>query len=317
MKPQSSTLAAIAYLSAGILAFVLTDTIMKLASTSYPIHQALVIRGLSAVPAALLLVYAGGAAKALKGSTRAIWPRSALITLANITLFLGLATLPLATASALCQTIPLFIVVLSVLLLKERVGYMQWGALLAGFAGAIIIIHPGEGAFEWAMILPLLSALFYAGNVIWVRKTGNQNPTEVIAFQGTLWLSAAGVLLALAFGFGELDWEIQRHPTMDFLLRGWQWPEAYHLAALLVCGVIGAAATLLLTKGYAMSSASLLAPFEYTGLIWSILLGWVIWGHLPSSKDWLGMALLVAAGVVSVSTAESGNTETGEDGEQH
>ncbi len=76
--------------------------------------------------------------------------------------------------------------------------------------------------------------------------------------------------------------------------------------------MIGATATLMLTKGYAASSASRLAPFEYTALLWSILLGWMIWDHLPSGKEWLGMAMLVAAGLVSVYAADSDEDEPAE-----
>ena len=312
MKHYSSSLVAIAYLSLGIVAFAVQDLILKLSSTNYPIHQALVIRGLAAIPIALFTVYIAGSFKAIKGSTRAMWPRSALIVVTNFAYYLALATLPLATVSALYLTTPFIITALSVLFLQEKVNYFQWGALVAGFVGALIIVHPGEGEFEWAMMLPLLAALAYAGSVILVRRMDSESNSEVVAFQGTTWLSVAGLLLALLLGFGELNWEIQQHPSMDFLLRGWQWPELSHFGALLACGVIGATATLMLTKGYAASSASRLAPFEYTALLWSILLGWMIWDHLPSGKEWLGMAMLVAAGLVSVYAADSDEDEPAE-----
>lgn len=306
MKTLSSPLVAIIYLSIGIAAFAIQDLILKLASTDYPIHQALVIRGLAAIPVALLTVYLAGTMKALKGSTRAMWPRSLLIVITNFAYYMAVAALPLATVSALYLTTPFIITILSVLFLQEKVNYIQWGALIGGFLGALIIVHPGEGAFEWAMLLPLLAALAYAGSVVLVRKMEGEGLTEVIAFQGTTWLSVMGLVLALALGLGEFDWEVQQHPSLDFLLRGWQQPDLLNVVALLICGVVGAAATLMLTKGYAASSASHLAPFEYTALLWSIVLGWLIWDHLPTGKEWLGMALLVAAGLISVYAADKG-----------
>ena len=96
---------------------------------------------------------------------------------------------------------------------------------------------------------------------------------------------------------------------MDFLLRGWKWPSTADFAVLLVCGIVGAASTFLLTKAYTLSTASGLAPFEYTALLWSIFLGWLVFDHLPAAKDWAGIALLVAAGLVSVYASDKAEAE--------
>ena len=316
MRLQSISVMAILYLCVGVAAFAIQDLIMKVASDDYPIHQALVIRALAALPIALIVGYMAGAFKAIKGSTRAMLPRSLLLVITNLSYYLALATLPLATVSALYLTAPLMITVLSVLLLQEKVNSAQWAAVIAGFVGMLFIVHPGYGEFEWAMTLPLLSALAYAGSVIFVRKMGGNDDSAVIAFQGTAWLSMAGVVLGLMLGFGEMEWEIQSHPSMDFLLRSWREPGLFDFLALLTSGVVGAAATLFLTKAYTSATASGLAPFEYTALIWSIVLGWLVWNHLPSGKEWVGIIILVAAGLASVYAADKGAEKAAETASQ-
>lgn len=301
----------IIYLAIGVGAFVVQDLIIKISSDTYPLHQALSIRALAAIPVALLFVFMTGTMKALKGSTRAMWPRSMLLVITNMSYYLALALVPLATANALYLTAPFLITILSVLFLKERVSFIQWAAVAAGFVGVILIIHPGEGAFEWAMALPLLSALSYACSVIFVRKMQAENDASIIAFQGAMWLSFTGVIMGAMLGFGELGWEIQQHPSADFLLRGWQWPNTSDVILILVGGAVGSAAMLFLTKAYATSSASVLAPFEYTALLWSIVLGWLIFSHLPSAREWLGIVILVAAGLASALHTRQDNPQPG------
>lgn len=291
-------------LCAGIAAYIVQDMIMKIASGQYPIHQALAFRALTAIPIAVLIIHLTGSLKAIKGSTRPMLPRSLLTVLCNLTYYLAIAALPLATVGALYLSAPLMITALSVLLLNEKVNTAQWLAVAAGFVGVVLIIHPGSGLFEWAMVLPLLSALTYAGAVILVRKAGDKGDSGVMALQSQAWLSVTGVALGLLLGFGQMKGDVQLHPSMSFLLSGWQWPSAWDFGVLLVCGVVGSASTFLLTRAYSLSDASRLAPFEYTALLWSIFLGWLVWGHLPALKDWAGIALLVGAGMVSVYMAD-------------
>ena len=300
-----------AILCLGIAAYIVQDLIMKIASGHYPIHQALALRALTALPIAVLLIYLSGSLKAIKGSTRPMLPRSMLTVICNLTYYLALAALPMATVGALYLSAPLMITALSVLLLQEKVNAAQWGAVAAGFVGVVLIIHPGYGVFEWAMVLPLLSALTYAGAVILVRKAGGDSDSGVMALQSQTWLSLTGVALAIMLGAGQFASDVQLHPSMSFLLSGWQWPSTRDFIVLLVCGVVGSASTFLLTKAYTLSDASSLAPFEYTALLWSIALGWLVFGNVPPLKDWAGIGLLVGAGLVSVYMAEKKKAPAG------
>lgn len=304
MAQASSYARGAVILCAGIAAYIVQDLIMKLASGHYPIHQALAFRAVTAIPVAVLFIWLAGNMKSIKGSTRPMLPRSVLTVLCNLTYYLALAALPMATVGALYLSAPLMITALSVLLLQEKVNTAQWLAVAAGFAGVVLIIHPGGGLFEWAMVLPLLSALTYAGAVIYVRKAGSDGDSGVMALQSQAWLSVTGLVLGLLLGAGELSSDVQTHPSMGFLLSGWAWPTARDASVLLLCGAVGAASTYLLTRAYTLSDASRLAPFEYTALLWSIALGWLVWGDFPAAKDWVGIGLLVGAGLASVYTAD-------------
>lgn len=228
-------------LCAGVAAYIVQDLIMKVVSGNYPIHHVLVSRAVTAIPIGVLIVHVTGNLKALKSSAVPMLPRSLLEVLCNLTYYLAVATLPLATVGALYLSAPLMITALSVLLLQEKVNPLQWAAVAAGFAGVILIIHPGYGAFEWAMVLPLLSALTHAGGVIYVRLSGKDFDSSVMALQTQGWLSITGIALALCLGFGGLNWDIQQHPSMDFLLRGWQSPSVTDAVVLMACGIAGAA----------------------------------------------------------------------------
>lgn len=304
MKIASAYGQGAALLCAGVAAYIMQDLIMKVASGNYPIHQALVFRAITALPIAALIIYLTGSLKLLRGSTLPMLPRSLLLVLCSLTYYLAVATLPLATVGALYLSAPLMITALSVLLLEEKVNALQWAAVAAAFAGVILIIHPGYGTFDWAMSLPLLSALAYAGAVILERKSIDNGDPGVMALHSQSWLTLTGVALGLMLGFGQLSGETLQHPSMDFLLRGWQWPSARDFAILLLCGIVGSASTFLMTKAYTFSTASALAPFEYTALLWSIFLGWLVFGDLPASKDWAGIALLVGAGLLCVYAAD-------------
>jgi drug/metabolite transporter (DMT)-like permease len=147
--------------------------------------------------------------------------------------------------------------------------------------------------------------------VILVRKAGGDSDSGVMALQSQAWLSLTGVMLGIMLGAGQFASDVQLHPSMSFLLSGWQWPSTRDFIVLLVCGVVGSASTFLLTKAYTLSDASSLAPFEYTALLWSIVLGWLVFGHFPPLKDWAGIALLVGAGLASVYMTEKRKAPAG------
>lgn len=286
----------ILFLVAGVAVFSVQDLILKLLSGGYPLHQAMVLRSLTAIPFLLLLVHLDGGLRSLftAGTKAMIW-RGGVMFLAYTSYYLALAALPMATTVALYFSGPLFITILSVFFLAERVGPRRWMALLAGFAGVIIMVRPGGSLFDWAAVLPVLSGLTYAISMIAARRLGTTESAAALAFWGNAVFLVAALVMSAILGTGRF--EADTHPSLAFLLRGWVMPDAFDLTLMMACGVIAAAGLTLLTQAYRIGEASVVTPFEYTGLLWSVAYGWVFWRDWPTMPDWTGIAIIVAAGL--------------------
>lgn len=292
-----NTIRGVACLLAGLMIFSVQDVILKLLSGDYPLHQAMLVRSLTAVPLMALIVHRSGGLGTLAAPG---WPRmlgrGLLNFMAYTCYYLALAALPLPTTVALYFTAPLFITLLSILVLGEQVTTLRWVALLTGFAGVLVMVRPGSDLFNWATLLPLVSGLCYGGSMILARRMGGSFTAPAMAFHGNLIFLANAALLALVFGGGQFANESQA--SLGFLTRGWVTPALPDLLGMMACGVIAAIGLTLLTTAYRIAQASLVAPFEYTGLIWSVLYGWVIWHDWPDATGWIGISIIVGAGLL-------------------
>jgi drug/metabolite transporter (DMT)-like permease len=286
----------IACLVAGVALFSIQDLILKALSGEYPLHQAMVLRSVTAMPLLLAFVAFDGGLRTLH--TRG-WPillaRGAILFAAYASYYLGLAALPLASAVALFFAAPLFITAMSVIVLDEQVGPRRWVAVLAGFGGVVVIVRPGSALFDWAALLPVAAGFAYGLSMIYARRIGVRETAAVMAFYGNGVLMAGAVLLALAFGTGAFA--AGEHRSMGFLMRGWAAPSFVDLGLMLACGVVAAAGLTLLTQAYRIAEANVVAPFEYTALLWAVIYGWAFWRDLPDATAWVGIAVIVGSGL--------------------
>ena len=283
-------------LTAGIGIFSLQDVIIKLISGAYPLHEVMVVRSIVAMPLLLAFVALGGGLRLiLSPRWRMLLLRGALMFIAYFAYYLGLASLPLATSVSLYFASPLFITVLSVWMLAEQVGPRRWAAVLVGFAGVLIMVRPGGALFAWAALLPVFAGLSYAVSQVTARKLGELESAAVMATYGNIVFLGVGVLLALVFGGGAFANESD--PSLAFLVRGWTWPTAFDVSLMLACGLIAAVGLVLLTEAYRATEANIVAPFEYTALVWGVLYGWLIWREAPDAVGWAGMAVIIGAGL--------------------
>ncbi len=299
LAPQrafSQNLRAIGLLTAGIALFSVQDLILKLLSGAYPLSEAMVFRSLTALPLILLLVHFDGGLKTLTtpGMTRMIG--RGFVVFAPYTLYyLALAALPLATVIALFFAAPLFITLLSVAMLGERVGPLRWSAVLVGFGGVILMARPGTELFDWAALLAVAAAACYALAMILARQIGARETAAAMAFWGNaVFLLCAG-LLSLIFGTGAF--EGATHKSLAFLTRAWVTPTPQDLALMCACGVIAAVALTLLTQAYRLGEASIVASFEYSSMIWGVLYGWMFFADWPNRTGWTGIAIIAGAGL--------------------
>ncbi|WP_353937403.1 DMT family transporter [Mesorhizobium liriopis] len=292
-------------LVAGIAVFSAQDVIIKLLSDTYPVHQAMTIRSLVALPLLLALVaVTGGVSTLVSKSAPLLAARGAIMFVSYTSYYLAFAALPLATCVAIFFVAPLFITILSAFFLRESVDAPRWVAVLMGFLGVLVIIRPGTVVFDAATLLPVLAALTYAVSQTLARKLGETNSAAVMTFYGNGVYLLAGIVLAMAFG-GSGSTE-GMHKSLSFLMRSWSDPSVRDLLLMAACGVIAAVGLTLLSQAYRSTRASTVAPFEYVAILLSIAYGWFIWGEWPDFIAWAGIAIVISSGLYVMARERGG-----------
>lgn len=294
-------LIGITSLCLGILIFSTQDAIIKAVSADYAVTQAIVTRSVVAFPILLLFVHWEGGIRQI--FSRRFWAlsfRGLILLVAYTSYYLAFPALPLAEAIVLFFTAPFLVTFLAAPILGERVQFKAIIALFVGFAGVLVILRPGFGFFEPAALLSLLSALTYALAMLFARKLGVSEPASVMAFyQNWVYLLGAGIM---ALSFHAAGIVTAEHPSLAFLVRPWAWPDTLSLIMMAACGIIAAVAMSLLTQAYRMADASLVTVFEYTGMIWGPLWGFLFFAEVPPYTTLLGMVLILAAGLIVLLT---------------
>jgi drug/metabolite transporter (DMT)-like permease len=197
--------------------------------------------------------------------------------MALIAIVVALRELPLAVVVSLSYAAPLFITVLSIFLLSEKVGVFRWLAVLIGFIGVIIIAEPGFKGMNYLYFLPLIFCIGMAFVTITIRKLSTTEPIWLISIFFTITISIAGVAT---------------------IPMGWIMPNFQDFILLALIGVTGGSANLFLTQSYKLSEVSLVAPLKYLALIFAIIFGYLIWNEIPTVKTLIGASLVVLASLI-------------------
>ncbi|WP_164659344.1 DMT family transporter [Tropicibacter sp. Alg240-R139] len=299
---QSRPGTGIAFIIAGMIAISINDMLIKQLSGDYPLHQMVFLRSSIGITLSMVLVYFEGGVSLLKtGHPMLHSVRCIMVVASNMSFFVALAALPLADVTALFFAAPLFITVLSIPMLGEKVGVMRITAVVIGFAGVILMQRPWEGSDSAAadrivLLLPVLAALTYAINQVMTRKLGATTKASALAvyIQGMFIIVSIGFYLIAGDGRYAEGLE---NPSWVFLLRAWVWPEQgdwfYFIWLGLNSGVVGYC----LAQAYRLADAATVAPFEYVGLPMAIFWGWLLWAEIPSLEVWAGMAMIMGSGL--------------------
>ena len=277
---MSPTLKGVLASAGGILLLTVNDAVSKYLTQSFPVGQVICLRQaatLLVIVPYVMLATGWGALRVVSWSGQVT--RGALFVAGASLMVLGLSLLPLATVITIMFVSPTFIAALSMPLLAERVSVSRWIAITAGFAGVLIVVRPGGAAFEWALLIPVAGSFVNALRDIMTRRLARTETSVAILFWSTIIVTAASATTAVS---------------------GWQ-PVTIEAAAWFVgVGVLNAGAHFLLIEGYRLAEAALVAPVRYTGLIWAVVLGYLVWGHLPDAWVILGAAVIVASGIYMI-----------------
>ncbi len=260
--------------------FSVAAAFVKALDGAIPLVQVIFCRNLFAIPALLPLLWRHGGWAALRTSNPLMHAaRTAAGLMGMAGAFYGYAVLPLAMVTALGFTMPLFLTLLSIPLLGERVGPRRGAAVLVGFCGVLIMAQPGAGGGGQiaGMLMVLMGALGWALAMISIRRMGEAGEQGVTI---VLWFAIGAALVS---GLASIPVWVAPTPA--------QW------ALLIGTGAVSALAQVLMTEGYRRGEATLLAPFEYSAILWTTLMGVLVWGELPDLWDFAGIAVLVASGL--------------------
>ena len=191
--------------------------------------------------------------------------------------FWALQYLQLTVTSSIFFTVPIIIALIGAVFFGERLGRGRWAAILAGFAGVLVIVRPGSAQFHPAMLGSLVNAVIYALFMLMTRRLAAYETPEKIQY-----LPAVGAAVLLT----------------PFAIAGWEWPDTW-LEWTVVCllGVFGATGHYLLALAHRYASASVIAPFLYQQVIYMALFGYLVFGDVPAPAVWIGAAVVVVSGL--------------------
>ena len=245
------------------------DALLKSLVSALPLGQVIAIRGFFALIVVVMLApKVGGFARLRAKRHRVVLLCSGLLV-ANIVLFpLSLPHMPLADAIILAYTSPIWVVALAPILLSERVRWQQWLAVLLGFVGACLVIKPGSGAFNWAVILPLIVAFLVGLRDMLTRKiAGDETALSIVAYTNGLTIIAGMAMLPL----------------------GWEEISRLQLGQLALAGILFSVAQVMMVEAFRLVEATVLSTFKYSSILYAALFGYVFWGDL---LDFLTVRLL-------------------------
>jgi drug/metabolite transporter (DMT)-like permease len=188
--------------------------------------------------------------------------------------FYAVSMLPLADATALAFSQPLFSVVLAAVVLHEKVRWRRWSATIVGFVGVLVMARPGSGSLQPGAIVALLNALAVGISILLVRRLSDSEPPLMILTQFAIFST---LLLAL--------------PAIWF----WRWPSAYGWALAVGVSVTATLGQYFWVQAFAAGEMSAVAPFDYLRLPFAVFVGWLIWGEMPEIWTYIGASIVIAS----------------------
>lgn len=295
-QPRRTNLIGIMCVLGGTFALGVQDMIIKLISGTYPLHEIGFVRSVFAILLTCVFLRMEGGFLQLKSSRPGTHlARGVLLICANMAYFLGLASMPLGDAAAIFFSAPLIITLLAVPFLGEQIGPRRWLAVLVGMIGVVIMLRPGSDAIRLIGLLPLLAAVCYASIQILARKLGAIENASVMSFYVQVCFIAFSLAFGIVFGSGWMSGG--NNATMEFLFRAWSVPDAFGFAMMVACGLLVGAGGYLLSHAYRIAQVRTVASFEYAGLPFAVLLGFIVWGDLPDGLSIVGILLIAASGL--------------------
>jgi drug/metabolite transporter (DMT)-like permease len=273
-----------------LVLFVVMSALVRLASETIPLGEIVFFRSFFAIlPVMAIYAWQGQVLQAVATRRPLGHVGRGMISVCGMFLnFAALARLPLVDATVISYAAPLITVAFAAMFLGERVGVYRWSAVAVGFVGVIVMLWPyidfeqftaGDAAAATATVgaaCALMGAVCNAGSVVQTRRLTSSETTSSIVFYFSLICALAGLA------------------TLPF---GWVMPGPGMAMALVCIGILGGLAHIVLTASYRYAPASVVAPLDYTSMIWAFLLGYWLFGEVPTIYIFVGGAIVAASGI--------------------
>jgi drug/metabolite transporter (DMT)-like permease len=277
IERQTLSAAGIMLMCAGVACLSVNDALAKTLTAGYSPLQVLFLRNVIALPFALLIALKMGGTAALRSHRpMAHLLRGPIWIGATLLFFTSLMHLGLAEATALIFVAPLFITAISAMFLGEYVGWRRWLAVLAGFLGVLIVIRPGGATFQLVSLLPVATAFVYALLMLSARWV---DPRDSV---WTLLLYLTGTSAALSVFAVPFVWAPVRSEDLWLFVA---------------IAIFGTGGMTMITQAFRIAPAVVVAPLDYTALLWATALGWLFWDDIPDTWTFVGAAIIISSGV--------------------
>lgn len=275
---SKALLRAMVYMVLAVFCFSVLDAVTKKLTEDYGTWQIIMLSRVVTISAMLASIfYHHRSPLALRTRfVRTHLMRSVLVIITTWTFFECLRYIELADAIAIAFAAPLFMTAMSGPILGEKVGWRRWTAVLIGFVGVMVALQPGRHGIGWGAILVLCSALTYAMGQIWLRPLSGREQGHNIIFYATLFSGIASLWPALL---------------------EWQWPTPMAWLLFLIQGSCSTVAQIFMIRAFRVGEASLLAPLEFTALVWAGLFGYLFWDEVPTVQVIAGATIIIAASI--------------------
>lgn len=276
---EPSVLRGVLAMVAGAGLLTLNDAVSKHLAHSYPVGQVICLRQLAALAFVVPYVMSVAGSGALRAVDRTGQLLRAVLFAASAGLIVwSLSLLPISIVTVVLFSSPIFVALFSMPLLGERVDGRQWAAIAGGFLGVLLIIRPA-GGFTWVVLLPVLATLVNGLRDAFTRRLSRTETSVSILFWSGVAVALAG-LLTLPLGWQPVD------------LAGAAW--------FLAAGLFNATAHFMVIEALRLGRAAVVAPFRYSGIVWAMLVGFLVWGETADAWMLAGAAIVVLSGVYMI-----------------
>lgn len=260
-----------------LFTFTVSDAVTKWLTQTYPIGQLIFIRSFFIILPVLIVVAWRNEWGSLRTVNRRMqFLRASLVVLSTALIVTSLKLLPLADYVAFLHSAPLVITALARPLLREHVGWHRWAAVVVGFVGILIMTRPAPGIFQVAALVPLAAACSTAVRDIITRRMSETESTNAMM----VW-PVIGLVVVSA----------------PFAPDGWVTPDLADFGLMALSGFLVGISHYMLIEAYRLAEAAIVAPFKYSSLVWAVLLGYLVWGHLPDIWISTGAIIVISSGL--------------------